>query len=219
VFVTDINADAARETARAISTRDGRCDWLGLDVTVEDQWPEAVERASRFNGSIDVLHMNAGGNPTRAPLSSVTTDSWNSDLALNLDYLLFGVRQCFPFLRQSGHGAVVFTSSIHALLGFRGFPAYAASKGAMLSLARQLAVEFAPEIRVNAVVPGGVESPIWGRNDQRFRDHVLKHTPAGRIGLPEDVAAAVAFLASDDAAFITGQSLVVDGGRSIWSHE
>ena len=219
MLVTDINADAARETARAISTPDGRCDWLGLDVTVEDQWSEAVERASRFNGAIDVLHMNAGGNPTRAPLNAVTTESWNADLALNLGYLLFGVRESFPFLRQNGRGAVVFTSSIHAVLGFRGFPAYAASKGAMLSLARQLAVEFAPEIRVNVVVPGAVESPLWGRNDQRFRDHVLGHTPARRIGLPEEVAAAIAFLASDDAAFITGQSLLVDGGRSIWSHE
>jgi NAD(P)-dependent dehydrogenase (short-subunit alcohol dehydrogenase family) len=117
-------------------------------------------------------------------------------------------------LREAG-GNAVFTSSVHANFGLPDHPAYAAAKGALVSLAQQLAVEYAPEVRVNALLPGPILTPAWDRTDEADRALSVAATPAGRLGRPEEVAAAIAFLASADASFISGASLVVDGGWSV----
>ena len=119
-----------------------------------------------------------------------------------------------PDLRER-RGAVVLVSSVHARIGIPGHPAYAAAKGALVALGGQLAVEYAPLVRVNTVLPGPVMSGAWDRVGEQDRRLSIEATPAGRFGTPAEVAAAVAFLASREAAFVTGAELVADGGFSV----
>jgi NAD(P)-dependent dehydrogenase (short-subunit alcohol dehydrogenase family) len=114
---------------------------------------------------------------------------------------------------------VVITSSVHAVIGFKGFPAYAAAKGGIDALVRQLAVEYGGQIRFNSVLPGAVVTALWAGAPSEYKAQTVARTPVGRLGAAEDIAAAVAFFASEDASFITGQNLLVDGGRSISSQE
>jgi NAD(P)-dependent dehydrogenase (short-subunit alcohol dehydrogenase family) len=116
-------------------------------------------------------------------------------------------------------GSVVFTTSIHGLLGFPSFPGYAAAKGALTALTRQLAIEYAPDLRVNAVAPGAVLTAIWNRRDEDFRADVAARIPLKRIADVGEVAAPIAFLLSEGGSYITGQTLMVDGGRSVASGE
>lgn len=108
------------------------------------------------------------------------------------------------------------TSSVHALMGFRRHAAYDAAKGAVSALTRELAADYGPRVRVNAVLPGGILTAAWDHTSAEEREQFARQTPAGRLGRPEEIAAAVCFLASDDASYITGANLVVDGGWSIW---
>ncbi len=109
-------------------------------------------------------------------------------------------------------GAFVCTASVHAHIGFPGHPAYAAAKGGICALVRQLAVEYGPAIRFNTVLPGSIETQVWDGSSDAVRHEVSERAALRRMGRPEEIAAAVAFLASDDASFITGTELVVDGG-------
>ncbi|WP_308407051.1 SDR family oxidoreductase [Streptomyces sp. AC555_RSS877] len=110
-------------------------------------------------------------------------------------------------------------SSVHAAIGFKGSPAYAAATGGIDALVRQLAVEYGGRIRFNSVLPGAVVTSLWAEVPEEYKVQTAARTPVGRLGVPEDVAAAVAFLASDDASLVTGQNLLVDCGRSINSQE
>ena len=217
VLVTDVDAAGAEKVADEVSAKGGRARHLGLDVTNPEAWPEVVRTAEEWTGRLDLLHLNAGRNLPGA-IHELDDTSWHDHLRLALDSVFYGVRAAVPLLTASG-GAVVVTGSVHAVLGFSGFPAYAAAKGGVSALVRQLAVEYAGRIRFNAVVPGAVETGLWTDAPDEYRAQTAARTPVGRLGEPEDIAAAVAFLGSDDASFITGQNLVVDGGRSISSQE
>ena len=156
---------------------------------------------------------------TRSPCDvsaahETTRASWDRQLAVNLTGAFLGVHAILPDLRERG-GSVVLVSSVHAHFGLPGHPAYAAAKGALLSLCGQLAVEYAPRVRVNAVLPGPVLTSAWDGVDEADRRLTVEATPAGRFGTPAEVAAAIAFLAGPEASFITGASLVVDGGWSV----
>ncbi|MGP4043222.1 SDR family NAD(P)-dependent oxidoreductase [Streptomyces sp. 2A115] len=217
VLVTDVDAKGAHRVAEEIRAGGGQARDRGLDATSPGEWAAAVEEVESWTGHLDVLHLNAGRNLPGAA-HELDDAAWHDQLRLSLDSVFYGVRAAVPLL-GAARGAVVITSSVHAALGFRGFPAYAAAKGGIGALVRQLAVEYGGRIRFNAVLPGAVVTGLWAQSSPEYRAETVARTPAGRLGTPEDIAAAVAFFASEDASFITGQNLLVDGGRSISSQE
>jgi NAD(P)-dependent dehydrogenase (short-subunit alcohol dehydrogenase family) len=217
VLVTDVDAEGAHRVAEEIRAEGGQARHCGLDVTSADAWADGVEAVTSWTGRLDVLHLNAGRNLPGAA-HELDDAAWHDQLRLSLDSVFYGVRATVPLLRDA-RGAVVITSSIHGAIGFKGFPAYAAAKGGIGALVRQLAVEYGGEIRFNSVLPGSVVTALWAQTPEEYKARTAARTPVGRLGTPEDIAAAVAFFASDDASFITGQNLLADGGRSISSQE
>jgi glucose 1-dehydrogenase len=184
------------------------------DVAEEDTWQRAARLARSAYGGVDVLVSNAAVNH-RLPVHKLNRARWDAELAVNLTATFLGVRACLPDLIER-RGSVVVTSSVHALIGLPGNPGYAAAKGGLTALTRQLAAEYGPAVRVNAVLPGPILTRAWDGTSEEDRQRSIEQTAAKRFGTPAEVAAAIAFLASADASYITGASLTVDGGWSIF---
>lgn len=212
VAIADIDLAAATALAASIGERSAVA--IHLDVTQPDDWAAAVEQAVGFGGGLDVLHHNAGRSES-APIGGDPA-KWRAQLDLNLGSAFLAVNATVAALTESAAAAIVFTSSIHAVQGFESVPAYAAAKAGLGGLARQLAVDLAGRVRVNTVAPGVVETSLWADLDESVRQSWRATSPTGRATTPEDVAGTVAFLASADARGVTGQTVVVDSGASIW---
>jgi NAD(P)-dependent dehydrogenase (short-subunit alcohol dehydrogenase family) len=192
-----------------IAAAGGRARAVVADASSESDWTH-VSAIAREIGPVGVLVSNAYAVEI-APADRTSLASWEHQLAVTLTGTFLGVKALLPDLLKHD-GAVVVVSSVHALVGLPGRPAYAAAKGGLVALARQLAVEYGPAVRVNSVLPGPILTPAWDRVSEVDRQRSVDATVARRLGTSEEVAAAVAFLASSDAAYITGTSLVVDGG-------
>jgi len=188
------------------------------DTSVADTATRAVETATGRFGRLDVLVNNAG-HIVWKPIVDTTEDEWDRVLAVNAKSMFLHCRAAIPVLERQGGGSIVSTASISGVVGLPAQSAYSASKGAIVQLTRQLAIECAPaRIRVNAVAPGAIDTPFVHQlldavdDPAALRAMIEGDHPLGRMASAEEIARSIVFLASDDAAFITGTVLMVDGG-------
>lgn len=212
VAVLDIDGDGAEATAREI---DGVA--LAVDVTDAEALRQAVDDAARRLDGISILVNNAGGS-TMSGLADWDPVEWARIVTLNLNGVFNGMRAGVPHLLAAGGGAVVNTSSISATRPSAGETPYSAAKAGVIALTRSAALEYGPVIRVNAVAPGMIRTNLTKPLLEILPDadaHYEHMTPAARVGEPEDVADVMLFLCSDLARFITGQTIVVDGGMTL----
>ncbi|WP_216893346.1 SDR family NAD(P)-dependent oxidoreductase [Nocardia alni] len=213
VVLADI-AESGNELAARLRGEGRRAEFVVCDVSREQDWDALRERVHELFGSLDVLCSNAS-RQRAAAAHELSRHDWDQGLAVNLTPLFLGVRTFLDDLRAR-HGSVIAISSVHAHFGLPGQPGYAAAKGGLTALVRQLAVEYGSEhVRVNAILPGPILTPVWDDIDEADRQRSAAATALRRLGDPDEVAAAVAFLASSDASYITGAELVVDGGWSV----
>jgi len=214
VVIGDISEDEGRAVEAQIAEAGGQALFVRLDVTQESDWTNAVDLAvSRF-GKLDVLVNNAGIS-SRAFTDDTGIDAWDKIMEVNSKGVFLGTRAAIPKMLEAGGGSIVNISSIMGLVGSAGgHPAYNASKGAVRIFSKAMAVRHGRDnIRVNSVHPGFMPPMASGiAYDQEQRRGSLEQTPLGREGRIEEVANAVLFLASDEASYITGAELAVDGG-------
>ena len=213
VACADVAAAAAAETATMITAAGGAAIAVAVDVTDERACALMVEKTLECYRRLTTLVNSAGvrserRDPTPPP------HEWRRVVEVNLTGTYLASRAALPALAESGSGSITNLASIYGLVGGSISSSYAASKGAIVNLTRQMALEQAPRVRVNCVCPGVIETPMTAelRLDPAFVETTLRRYPLGRFGKPEEIAAAILYLASDEAAFVTGVALPVDGG-------
>jgi len=186
--------------------------FVRLDVTKESDWQHAIATAEQTYGQLNILVNNAG-IVRMAPLDETSLEAWNEVINVNQTGVFLGMKHAIPAMRRAGGGSIINISSVAGMVGLSNIPAYQASKGAVRLLTKNAAVQYAKDkIRVNSVHPGQIETPMTTPLDPARREMVLSMTPLGRDGKPEEVAYGVLYLASDEASFVTGAELVIDGG-------
>lgn len=229
VVLSDL--DSADDAADALAVFGDDASYIQADVTREEDWQAALDHVTRTHGALHVLVNNAGIDLT-GPVESIALTDWRRIMAINVDGVFLGTKLFVPLLAQSGAtvnggASIINVSSIMGITGYSEVSAYNASKGAVRMFTKGIAVEFASKrmpIRANSVHPGFVETPLLAAGFQRWVDKGFAEktddlvaamnaaTPIGRLARPEEIAGAIFFLASEDASYITGSEMVVDGG-------
>lgn len=225
VAVADINEASAQRVAEEIRAAGGESDGFLLDVTSEDAWVQAIARVQERWGGLQILVASAGVVFSSA-VEETDLEAWRRLMAVNLDGVFLGMKHAIPAMRSGSGGSIILLSSAAGLKAYAGASAYGASKAALSLLAKCAALECAQrsdKIRVNTVHPAGVETPIWhstpwfqsllkelGSEEAAFR-RIGEAQPMKRLARPEEIAAAILFLASDESSYVTGSQLLVDG--------
>jgi 3-oxoacyl-[acyl-carrier protein] reductase len=214
VLITGRDEDAAKATTAELAAAGGDVSYLLADVSVRADCARMAETAAGRLGGIDVLCANAGIFP-EARLADMTDEDIDTVLGTNLRGSILSVQACLPALAASGHGRVVLTSSITGpITGFPGWVHYGASKAGQLGFMRTAAIELAASgITINAVLPGNVATEGLADLGEEYIQSMTASIPLRRLGTVEEIGYAALFLATDEAAYITGQTIVVDGGQ------
>ncbi len=221
VVVADISDEAGEAVVESINTSGGRAVYVHADVTSRGDAKRMIQSAKDLGGGLDILVNNAGYSHRNKQFSDVTDGEFDKVSDVNVKAVFIAIQEALPVLRERGGGCIINTSSTAALRPRPGLAVYCSSKGAVSNLTKALAVELAPDnVRVNAICPvigetGMLETfmgvPDTPENRKKFEATI----PLGRFSTPNDIAQTMLFLASDDASFLTGVALEVDGGRCV----
>lgn len=225
VVCCDVQETMTPRVDELIGGEGGAATFLNVDVTADGGPERMLETALEAYGDLDILYNNAGGG-IRKPLHEFTDEEWNFIMNLNLNAIFRTVRAVVPHFIKKGGGNIVSTASTFGLLASPQYPAYCATKAAIVNLTREMALDYGPSgIRVNCVCPGATETPrfrghppapsLQSATDEQRRRMAESNRALLRMARPEEIAYGVLFLVSDEASFVTGHALVVDGGQTI----
>jgi len=211
VVFGDVLDDAGAQVEAAIRQAGGEATYVHLDVTQETDWVEAVGTAVSKYGKLDILVNNAG-ILRREGIEETSKELWETVMAVNATGVFLGTKHAIPAMRRAGGGSIVNISSVSGMIAL-GAPAYNASKGAVRVFTKVTAIQHAQDnIRCNSIHPGPIDTPMTQNTIPARREEIIGKIPLGRYGTAEDIAYGVLYLASDEAAFMTGSELVIDGG-------
>jgi NAD(P)-dependent dehydrogenase (short-subunit alcohol dehydrogenase family) len=212
VVLGDIEVERGQNVAADIQARGGKAMFVKLDVTQEADWRQAVDTTVQTHGKLDILINNAGIFPIEG-VEATSLELWNRVIAINQTGVWLGMKHAIPAMRKTGGGSIVNISSVAGLIGSGMAAAYHGTKGAVRLLTKTAAIEYAKDrIRINSVHPGGVDTVMLDVLNREGKQAATQAHPLGRLATPEDIAYGVLYLASDEASFVTGAELVIDGG-------
>jgi len=221
VLAADLNSQGGEQVIGEIAAAGGRALFQHTEVSSEPDIKALVDRTLSEYGRLDIMFNNAGLVGAVGPIEKVSADDWDRTIAVLLRAVFLGIKYAVEPMRKTGGGSIISTSSIASFLPSPYGAAYAAAKGAVISLTRAAALQLGPDrIRVNCICPGAINTPIWGSlpafSDPAAVAQVLDHVQTiPRVGRPEDIASMVLFLASDESEWVTGQAMIVDGGLTV----
>jgi len=216
VAVTDLNEEQGRQVVDGIAADGGEAHFWKLDVSSEENIRQVYREVAEKWGTIDILINNAGVTGVDKPTHELSEEEWDFVFNVDVKGVFFSTKHAVPYMKKNGKGSIVNFSSIYGLVGSHELTAYHAAKGAVTLMTKKDAITYGPDhIRVNSVHPGTILTPLVQKladNTPGYKERQVAKHPIGYLGNPEDVAYAVLFLASDEARFVTGAQLVVDGG-------
>lgn len=211
VVVADIHADGGQATVDAIRAAGGDSHLIQADIGKMEQVRALIDSAYQHYGRLDILHSNAAAS-VGGTAPEISESDWDWTIAVCLKATWMIAHCAVPKMLADGGGVMIITGSVHSIRGYANASAYQAAKGGVLALTRSLAIDHAPTIRVNAILPGAVETGLWKEVTPEQRRQIAQHCILRRNGQPEDIANVALFLASDLSAYMTGTYVVVDGG-------
>ena len=213
VLMTDVLDEPGNKVAAELREAGHDVHYMRMDVTSEKDWTEAIAEAERRWGRVDIVLNNAGIVGSMKGAHEEDLDEWKKITAINQQGVFLGIKHSVPAMRRAGGGAIVNTCSINGAVGGAGFFSYQASKGSVRMMTKAAALQYVRDnIRVNSVLPGLVMTPMAAEEGEESNRAFAAATPMGRAARPEEVSYGVLFLASDEASYITGTELYIDGG-------